>query len=69
VPDELKKLLAQNVKAKRFFDSLSYTNRKEYAVWISSAKKEETREKRLNETLQKLLKGLKNPSQKEIIPS
>lgn len=64
VPDELKKLLTKNLKARKFFDSLSYTNRKEYAQWISSAKKTETREKRLQETLKKLLGGMKNPSQK-----
>jgi len=64
VPEALKKLLTRNTKAKTFFDSLSYTNRKEYASWISGAKKTETREKRLKETLTKLLKGMKNPSQK-----
>ena len=64
VPDELKKLLSKNPKAKSFFDSLSFTNRKEYAVWISSAKKEETKEKRFKEVLPKLLAGKKNPSEK-----
>lgn len=64
VPDDLKKLLTRNSKAKKFFDSLSYTNRKEYAQWISGAKKTETRERRLKETLKKLLEGLKNPSEK-----
>src|SRR5690349_17616414 len=55
IPDDLKKALAKNQKAKGFFDTLSFTNRKEYAVWISSAKKEETREKRLHDTIQKLI--------------
>jgi Domain of unknown function (DUF1905)/Bacteriocin-protection, YdeI or OmpD-Associated len=64
VPEDLKKLLTRNTKAKTFFDSLSYTNRKEYAGWISGAKKTETRERRLKETIAKLLKGMKNPSQK-----
>jgi hypothetical protein len=64
VPDDLKKVLAQSEKAKEFFNSLSYTNRKEYVVWITSAKKTETREKRLSDTIQKLLKGKKNPAQK-----
>ncbi len=64
IPDDLKNLLEKNLKAKSFYDSLSFTNRKEYAVWISSAKKPETREKRLTETLAKLLKGKKNPSEK-----
>lgn len=64
VPDDLKKVLAKNKAAQKFFDSLSFTNRKEYALWIGSAKKEETRAKRLEQTLDKLLAGLKNPSAK-----
>ncbi|MCI0750595.1 MAG: YdeI/OmpD-associated family protein [Flammeovirgaceae bacterium] len=64
LPDDLKGALARSAKAEKFFQSLSYTNRKEYAVWITSAKKEETREKRLTETIKKLLAGKKNPSEK-----
>jgi hypothetical protein len=64
MPEDLKKLLSKNRQAHEFYESLSYTNRKEYAVWISSAKKEETREKRLEQTLSKLLSGKKNPSEK-----
>jgi hypothetical protein len=64
IPNDLKNLLTKNRKACEFYDSLSFTNRKEYAVWISSAKKEETREKRLKDTLSKLLAGKKNPSEK-----
>jgi hypothetical protein len=64
IPDDLKKALAKSKKAETFFKTLSYTNRKEYAVWITSAKKSETRSKRLKETIQKLLNGLKNPTQK-----
>lgn len=64
VPQELIKLLSKNTKAKSFYDSLSFTNRKEYAVWISSAKKDETKTKRLKEILPKLLAGKKNPSER-----
>jgi len=66
IPADLKKIFLKNKKAKKFFDTLSYTNRKEYVVWITSAKKIETREIRLKETIRKLGKALKNPSQKEI---
>jgi hypothetical protein len=62
LPPELKTLLEKNKASKKFFDSLSFTNRKEYAVWISSAKKEETKAERLKKTLEKLLNGRKNPS-------
>jgi hypothetical protein len=64
VPEDLQQLLSKHKKAKIFFESLSYTNRKEYALWISSAKKQETRNKRLEEILRKLESGMKNPSQK-----
>ena len=64
VPDDLKKALSKSKKAQEFFETLSFTNRKEYAVWVSSAKKEETRERRVSDSIQKLLKGKKNPSEK-----
>lgn len=61
IPEELDLLLRQHPKAEEFYNSLSYTNRKEYAQWISSAKRAETKAKRLNETLEKLNRGMKNP--------
>ena len=64
IPDDLQALLKKNTAARKFFETLSYTNRKEYAVWITSAKKEETRLKRLDDTLTKLLAGKKNPAAK-----
>lgn len=63
-PPALQQLLDKNGQAKQFFDSLSFTNRKEYARWISEAKREETLQKRLESTLDKLLAGKKNPSEK-----
>lgn len=64
VPAPLAKLFKKNPSAKKFYDTLSYTNRKEYAFWISSAKKQETQDKRLEQTLIKLTAGKKNPSEK-----
>jgi hypothetical protein len=64
VPEDLETLLSKNRQAREFYDSLSFTNRKEYALWISSAKKDETREKRLKDALTKLLAGKKNPAEK-----
>lgn len=54
IPNDAQALLDANRDAKEFFDTLSYTNRKEYIVWIESAKKEETRAKRLTEFVVKL---------------
>lgn len=61
VPEELQKLLDENPKAKEFYEGLAYTYRKEYARWISSAKRETTKFSRLEKTLDKLLNGVKAP--------
>jgi hypothetical protein len=43
------------------FEKLSYTHRKEYCRWISEAKKEETRLRRLTKAIGMLKKGLPTP--------
>lgn len=63
-PSELENLFENNPKAKDFFITLSFTNRKEYILWINSAKKEETRQARLEAAIEKLLNGKRNPSDK-----
>lgn len=64
VPEELQRLFNHNIKAAQFFESLAFTNRKEYVTWISSAKKEDTRQKRLAATMEKLTAGKKNYNEK-----
>jgi len=64
IPVELEKLLEKNPMLKEFYNSLSFTNRKEYAQWIAGAKKEATKEKRLNETKRRLKAKIKNPFEK-----
>ena len=64
ISKDLAELFGKNKKAKEFFETLSYTNRKEYVRWIETAKKQETRDTRLKSTIEKLSKRLKNPSQK-----
>lgn len=64
IPEDLEFLLSKKPKARSAFDALSFTNKKEYVGWINDAKKADTREKRLTDTVQKLLSGKKNPSQK-----
>jgi Bacteriocin-protection, YdeI or OmpD-Associated len=63
-PRDLQKLIARNANARKTFDGLSFTNRKEYVVWILEAKKPETRADRLAKTVEKLGRGKKNPSDK-----
>jgi len=44
-----------------FFETLSYTNRKEYCRWITGAKREETRRMRLEKSIEMLARGVKTP--------
>jgi hypothetical protein len=46
------------------FERLSYTHQKEYCRWITEAKKEETRLRRLNEAVELLRNGVKTPDDK-----
>jgi len=48
----------------QFFESLSYTNKKEYIIWIMFAKQEKTRTDRIMKMEVKLSSGRKNPSDK-----
>jgi hypothetical protein len=61
---EFQQLLGKNKKAGVFFQSLSFTNRKEYVVWLESAKKPKTKQKRLTSAIEKLLSGKRNPGEK-----
>jgi hypothetical protein len=54
MPEDVKTLLDKNPKAKKYYDSLSYTDRKEYMRWIEFAKQAETRARRIGIFLEKL---------------
>jgi Bacteriocin-protection, YdeI or OmpD-Associated/Domain of unknown function (DUF1905) len=57
VPDALTNALERDAPAKARFDALSYTHRKEFARWVAEAKREQTRDKRVAETLELLRAG------------
>lgn len=57
VPPDLKVALKSNKTAQAFFEKLSYTHRKEYVRWITEAKKEETRARRVAKTIEMLVAG------------
>ena len=44
----------KKAKVLAYFDSLAFSHRKEYVQWIESAKKEETRTKRIEQAIEKL---------------
>jgi len=64
LPPDMKEVLEQSPNALAFYEGLSFTNKKEYVVWILSAKQEKTRTERLAKTVEKLLDRKKNPSEK-----
>jgi hypothetical protein len=61
LPAELETALKKDKKASSFFDTLSFTNKKEYIEWIVTAKREETKTERIEGTLERLKKEWKNP--------
>jgi len=61
LPDDVAASLKKNKKEAAFFNSLSFTNRKEYLEWIVTAKREETRNERIRGTIERLGKQWKNP--------
>ncbi|BAV05696.1 Bacteriocin-protection, YdeI or OmpD-Associated [Filimonas lacunae] len=63
-PLELETLFMKHDEAKDFFTSLSFTNQKEYVSWIAGAKRADTKARRVEATLEKLLAGKKNPTDK-----
>jgi len=57
VPDDLAAALKKNKKARATFEGFSPSHRREYVEWITEAKREETRAKRLATTLEWLAEG------------
>jgi hypothetical protein len=57
VPEALADALARDAGARKAFEGLAYTHRKEYARWIGEAKREETRDRRVAEALKMLVEG------------
>lgn len=58
-PASLKKLLAKNKAAKANWEKMAFTCKKEMAVWINDAKRDETRERRVARVFEVLEKGTK----------
>lgn len=56
-PSDLLQALAGNQRARNVFDSLPPSHKKQYALWILSAKKPETRARRVAETVKRALAG------------
>ncbi|HEX4959644.1 MAG TPA: YdeI/OmpD-associated family protein [Thermoanaerobaculia bacterium] len=59
IPDYIQRRLQTNATAWRFFQSLAPSYRRLYVKWIDTAKREETRRKRLEEAIGLLEEGKK----------
>ncbi len=62
LPDDLADAFKKNKKEAGFFNTLSFTNKKEYIEWIVTAKRKETRTERIKGTIEGLGKSWKNPA-------
>lgn len=61
VPPELQQALAANPGARAAFEGLSYTHRREYAVWIGEGKRPDTRQRRASRAVEMLETGRRHP--------
>ncbi len=56
IPKDLQTIFRKNKEAKACFEKLSFTHKKEYIIWIETAKKESTRIARIEKTIMMLKK-------------
>lgn len=61
VPDDLAAAFAGDPEARAVFERFSFTHQREYVEWITGAKREATRTRRVAQTLLMLRDGLKTP--------
>lgn len=59
LPPDFKKALDKDPKAKKFFESLSYSRQKNHVTIIEQAKTEETRLRRIEKSVNDLVAGIK----------
>lgn len=62
LPEDFQSELNKKKKLADFFNQLAFSHKKEYVEWIVSAKKEDTRNKRIKSSLEMMTKKWKNPS-------
>ncbi len=57
IPADLQQALQAEPAAQAFFSHLSYSHQKEYVRWVEEAKRDETRQVRIQRTIEMLLQG------------
>lgn len=58
IPDQLKEVLASDAQLSELFDSLSLSYKREYAEYITEAKRAETKQKRLEKIIPMIKEGI-----------
>ena len=61
VPLDFQQVMEENPSAKAFFERFSFTCKKEYVGWIEEAKRPETRQNRIQKSIEMILAGKKEP--------
>lgn len=64
MPEDLEFALKQYPEAMAYFGTLAYSHKKEYVLWILTAKQDKTRMSRIEKMIQMLLAKKKNPNDK-----
>lgn len=64
LPEDLKAELTKQPDAVAYYETLAYSHRKEYVLWVITAKQEKTRTDRIQKMIDKLLGKKKNPTEK-----
>lgn len=64
LPEDLKIALSEQPDALAYYETLAYSHRKEYVLWVITAKQEKTRTDRIHKMIEKLLSKKKNPAEK-----
>ena len=59
IPPDLRRALSRDARARENFEELAASYRRHYVAWIATAKKAETRARRLQEALALLAKNKK----------
>jgi uncharacterized protein YdeI (YjbR/CyaY-like superfamily) len=59
VPAYIEKAVKVDAQAWEFFENLAPSHRRQYVIWIDSAKRDETKRKRLTEAIKMMKAGRK----------
>lgn len=61
LPADLKKAIASDKKVQALWDDITPLARNEWICWVTSGKKAETRDSRIEKTISKMKSGMRRP--------